>query len=154
MSSFRSQFVDEDEGEDDGAPPDCFGDEDYYGPEDRECKRCEFRVACSSNIRKEKKAAVSRRIRNRANATTRTRKSRTSVQRRQQSEETGVVVSRDVGSYIEVESAEEDTFASAVMHNASLNAAQGIADTISQAISHIPRKRYNMFHSLKTRQKQ
>ena len=128
--------------------PDCYGDEDYYDPDDPECRRCHSRSSCSLVIQRRKsQARTSQRTRSRSNSLSRTPS-------RERTSSTEVELVRALDSYPEGETLENDTFSSVVIHNATLNAVQATLDTASHAWSQIPRKGYqNLFHSERRRKK-
>ena len=150
MERFSEQYLTED---DDGAPPDCFGDRDCYSPTDRECRQCEFRVACGASVRSAKRTEVSRRLQSRERASAGNHRRRgAEAQTRERTD----VVRTQTGVSYPVESSGEESFAAAVMHNAALNATQGIVDTLSRAVSQIPRIAYrkDMFSNHRKRKKE
>jgi len=122
--------------------PDCYGDEDYYDPDDPECRRCHCRSSCSLVIQRRK---------SQARTSTRGR-TRTRERRREKEEETAIIRSMD--EYPERLVSETDTFGSVVIHNATLNAVQATLDTVSHGWRQIPRKSYsNLFHAERARKR-
>jgi len=111
--------------------PECYGDEDYYDPSDTTCRRCPVKGTCRVLVERRSKSSD-------RNAITTTKSSRTgsSVPRKQAS----VVVDHE----------EDDSFMGVLGHNSMLNAGQGFVDTLSEAVSSIPRKKYpNPFSRLR-----
>ena len=122
--------------------PDCYGDEDYYDPDDPECRRCHCRSSCSLVIQRRK---------SQARTSTRGR-TRTRERKREKGEETAII--RSIDEYPEGSVSETDTFGSVVVHNATLNAVQATLDTVSHGWRQIPRKSYgNLFHAERARKR-
>ena len=114
--------------------PDCFGDEEYFDIDDQHCRQCPSKMACQLKITRRAQSK---------------RGSYSPAKSKKEKKKDEVVRGRqDMSRYTEVEPEEGDTFASALIHNASLNAIQASLDTISHGWSEIPRKSYhNIFHS-------
>lgn len=125
--------------------PDCYGDEDYYDPDDPECRRCHCRSSCSLVIQRRKSQA-------RTSTRTRTKSVDRRRSRKEEKEEAALIQRMD--EYDEVEVLDTDTFGSVVVHNATLNAVQATLDTVSHGWRQIPRKSYsNLFHTERARKK-
>ena len=117
--------------------PDCYGDPEIYNVADSECRNCSSRPSCKYVVdRKLGGNTSSRDLQTRNRSTTSTRVSRKS---------TNVNV---------MDYDEDDTFLNTLTHNAMLNAVQGMADTFSDAIGSIPRKKYpNPYARIKKRRR-
>lgn len=109
--------------------PECYGDEDYYDRDDRTCRACPSVTTCGLVIRRKQKREENSAPIARRNSPTggKTPTKRTKI---------------GSHSLSEVDPEPGDTFGEVALHNSSLNALQGFVDTISDAVSHIPRKRY------------
>lgn len=126
--------------------PDCYGDEDYYDPDDPECRRCHCRASCSLVIQRRQSQA-------RTSTRGRTKTANLRESRKEEKQEETALIKR-IDEYPEEEILETDTFGSVVIHNATLNAVQATLDTVSHGWSQIPRKSYkNLFHSERARKK-
>lgn len=130
MGRFSSRFSDDDD-DDDGRPtkPECYGDPDYYDITDSDCKRCRFKGTCKLKVaaleREEKRS-----------------RSRSRSDREERGRSSGKMVRRKSREYELEEADEQDTFMSALAYNSSLNAATTMAETLTDALGQIPRKRY------------
>lgn len=132
--------------------PDCFGDEDYYDPDDQHCRQCTCKFACELKIRRLKQGARVQESRDWRKGTS-SKDPRVKSKKRKR-EELVALGRQDLDEYQEEEAEETDTFASALIHNASLNAIQASLDTASHAWAQIPRKGYqNVFHSARNKRK-
>jgi hypothetical protein len=130
MGRFSSRFSDDDD-DDDSRPtkPECYGDPDYYDITDDECKRCRFKGTCKLKV-----AALEREERRNQ------RGDQTQGSGRSQS--SGKIVKRKSREYELEEADGQDTFLSVLAYNSSLNAATTMAETLTDALGQIPRKRY------------
>ena len=124
MGTFSSRFSNHD---DDGhnERPECYGDPDYYDITDDTCKNCRWKGTCRLKI-----SALERDRRPTSSVST-----VTAVQ--------PVTSKRSaVKGKIYEDAGEEDTFTSVLAHNASLNAITAMSETLTDALSQIPRKKY------------
>lgn len=123
--------------------PDCYGDPDEYDRDDSICRDCRHNRLCELMVTKKQreqgKTSSYSRPSYRSTAEERTKSS---------------VKRRGTTDYQEMDCLEDDTFAGVLVHNASLNALQGLADTLSGAVAQLPRKTYpNPFSRVKDRKK-
>lgn len=135
MSGFTSKYA---------SRPDCYGEEDVYDPDDEECRQCPHKSPCSLVITR-REAQARREITSRNSQRDRDR-------RKERKEKVGALI-RSVEDFPVGEPEEGDTFSTALVYNASLNALQGMVDTASHAVGQIPRKPYNMFTSLRKKKR-
>jgi len=112
--------------------PDCYGDPEVFDPDDDDCDRCPWRAACKVVIDRKSKT----RSRSRSN-----RRSRSSRDDRDD-RDSRIIKRRGSTSVREAPPDEDDTWSSVLGYNAMVEAAQGMADELSNAVGHIPRKRY------------
>lgn len=130
MGRFSSRFSDDDD-DDRRRPskPECYGDPDYYDITHQDCRACSFKGTCKLKV----SALEREESRDR-------RKSRSRSEERGRS--SGRMVKRREREYEFEEAGEQDTFMSALAYNSSLNAATTMAETLTEALGQIPRKRY------------
>lgn len=119
MGDFTSRYSTQTE-----EKPGCYGDEDYYDITDSTCRACRYKGTCRIKVQ----AAQSGKGRDAPLA----RKKGHSV------------AGRSVPSPTE-DHDEDDTFMGVLSYNSSLNAATAMSETLTQALSGIPRKRYPSF---------
>ena len=114
----------------------CFGMVDEYDPDDETyCQNCEFFHKCGVAVRQKLRNKNTRNNRN--TRTSSRRGARTTADRR------GQVVKSHKEPVVIIDAEEEDTFLGALAYNAGLEAAQAMAEELSNSIRHIPRKGYN-----------
>ena len=104
--------------------PECYGDPDYYDPDDHSCSDdCAFFQSCGIRVARAN-SANSRRSLTPKNKTTRQQ-----VIKKQKAE-------------IIVEPETEDSYFSVLAYNSALEAIQAMADELSNSVRHVPRKSY------------
>ena len=118
--------------------PRCYKDPDIYDQDDEECIQCTWYGSCGALV----KSKTARRDRN-------TR----SVHRSSSTIRPPAVIPKD-SDYEYDDPEDADTFTSVLLHNSTLNALQGVTQTLNDAVAHIPRKSYqNLFTKMKKRKK-
>ena len=112
--------------------PECYGDEDYYAPDDDECSSCAVKASCGIRVSRmsKQKNVYSNRSTNR---------SATSIQRTQKNEIQRIVEEPD----------EDTSFAKILMHNTGLEVIQSMVDELGNSIRHIPRIDYGKYFDRK-----
>jgi hypothetical protein len=125
MGTFSSRFSNHD---DDGhnERPECYGDPDYYDITDDTCKNCRWKGTCRLKI-----SALERDRRPASSSSSVTTTTTSAIPQRSA-----------VKGKIYEDAGEEDTFTSVLAHNASLNAITAMSETLTDALSQIPRKKY------------
>jgi|SaaInlStandDraft_7_1057024.scaffolds.fasta_scaffold00038_32 hypothetical protein len=103
--------------------PGCYGEEDYYDITDSTCRACRYKGTC--------------RIKVQAGKSGRSRDTPGPKKGHPTNGRSVPVPTEDPD--------EGDTFVSALTYNSSLNAATAMSETLTQALSGIPRKRYPSF---------
>lgn len=108
----------------------CYGDEDYYDPDDRVCKDCNYFKSCGIKVKNAQRRST----------TTRTTSYRNS--RRTPTTTRTLTTAKAKQTPVVIDESEDTTFTEALMHNASIEAIQAMVDELSNSIKHIPRKSY------------
>jgi len=104
--------------------PECYGDPDYFDLSDRTCQDCRWKGTCRLKVSALK-------------GTQSAPYERTTAATPQ-----GQVHRPVVKAKVYEDPVETDTFTSVLMHNAGLNAVTSISETLTDALSQIPRKKY------------
>jgi hypothetical protein len=119
MGAFSDRF-------DDPERPGCYGDPDYFDLSHEVCQNCRWKGTCRLKV-----------------SGLRQQPGRTATP---QSTVAGATNQAYRGPKAKVyeEPIETDTFTSVLMHNAGLNAVTSISETLTDALSQIPRKKYPM----------
>ena len=115
--------------------PECYGDTDYYDPDDDTCQECAYIDGCGI------RAARTARTSNRRSPYKNTTYNRTSSS--VSSNKNSIQRSKANQKITIIEADEQDTFQSTLAHNAALEAMQAVVDEVANSIRHIPRKSYN-----------
>lgn len=119
MGDFTRQYSSSEE------KPGCYGDEDYYDITDKTCRECRYKGTCRIKVQAAKNG-----------------------RRRESPTPSGKVAHKGAGRSVPApteDADENDTFMSVLTYNSSLNAATAMSETLTQALSGIPRKKYPSF---------
>lgn len=107
--------------------PSCYGEEDYYDITDSTCRACKFKGTCRIKVQASNSGRSSH-----------------PGQPRPTTGKGHAVSSRTVPVPAE-DHGDDDSFMGVLTYNSSLNAATAMSETLTQALSGIPRKRYPSF---------
>ena len=130
MGRFSRRFSDDDD--DDRRPtrkPECYGDPDYYDITDDDCRACSFKGTCKLKVNALEREE--RRDRRRGSSRSDSRDRTAGKLTRQKKRE-----------YALEEPEREETFVSVLAYNSALNSMTTAAETLTEALGQIPRKRY------------
>lgn len=104
--------------------PECFGDPDYFDLSEKNCQGCGWKGTCRLKV------------------TALRGPQSTSYERGGVSTTQTQVHRPGIKAKVYEEPVETDTFTAVLMHNAGLNAVTSISETLTDALSQIPRKKY------------
>lgn len=115
--------------------PGCYGDEDYFDPDDSECKSCGVMQSCS--VRASRAARSRPSESSRRSTTSATRSIQKTTPRKTQIEK------------IIEEPDDNATFGKILLHNTGLEVMQAVVDELGNSIRHIPRVDYGKYFERK-----
>lgn len=124
--------------------PECYGDYQYYDPEDQECQDCAFIDACGIRARR------SMRMHSESKSREQTSSRAPRMQPAERQQPTRAIttsrrgnVTKQTETQVFTEPGDKDTYWSVLSHNAGLEAVQAMFDELSNSVRHIPRKSYS-----------
>tara|TARA_R110001606_G_C14984068_1_gene604801 strand:+ start:194 stop:568 length:375 start_codon:yes stop_codon:yes gene_type:complete len=115
--------------------PDCYGDEDYYDPDDNACKDCSVFQSCGIRSSRSSRRSATPRV----TASTSTDRNYRLATTKKKGEIARVM--DDPG--------DDSTFANILLHNTGLEMMQTVVDEIGNSIRHIPRLDYGKYFERK-----
>lgn len=112
--------------------PGCYGDEEYFDPDDDECDSCAVKQSCGIRVsRMKKQTNPSYRSTSSQYSKPSTSRQKNEIQRIVEDPEDGV------------------SFGKILMHNTGVEVLQSIVDELSNSIRHVPRMDYGKYFDRK-----
>lgn len=119
--------------------PECYGDEDYYDPDDKSCKDCGVFNSCGIRASRAARAGATTGSRSYTRPQTTTPASNTAHTRTTQTTAAAKI------KRTEVEPDENASFGGILLHNTGLEVLQTVVDELGNSIRQIPRIDYGTY---------